>query len=103
MLAKDARFQSKALRDAPSLTDFCVACQQYKETGSVVLCHLPIIGAADAGKGLKCSDFWGAHLCPDHHAYADSEDGRRDVNWRVRMVYRTQQYLFHTGVVTCRH
>lgn len=108
MLIKDIRFESKALRDAPSKSNHCVACaDEGKDAdwppGMVVLAHLPIAGAADAGMGRKCSDFWAADLCPDHHTYADSEEGRKDIYWRVRMVYQTLQRRFHGGTVICKH
>lgn len=100
MTPKDKRFESEKLRNAPRvLDDWCVSCQCYKTPGTVVLAHLPIKGIAEAGTALKCSDFWGAHLCDKCHYEADHGAFRSDIMWRIRMVYRTLQRVFHERIV----
>lgn len=72
----------------------CVACGA--NDGTTVLAHLPNVGGG--GKGIKCDDIWGAHLCRACHELADGLY-RREYEWRSRMILATQRRLVHNGVL----
>lgn len=87
-------FKSQKLRDS-ARDETCVSC--WKQDGTVVLAHLPMMGIADGGSS-KCDDFVSAYLCKVCH---DSTDGerRRDVFWRYQMNVRTLRRMFERGVI----
>lgn len=87
-------YENQALRDLAQGQP-CVACGLQDDT--TVMCHLPYHGIADHGTGEKCDDFWSAWLCQRCHFYADHGEGRKDLFWRTRMIYRTQRQLFRYG------
>lgn len=75
----------------------CVACDA--DDGTTITAHLPTAGISDAGKGIKCDDFWSAHLCSRCHFEADEGKYRNDVFWRAQMVARTMRRNFKNGKV----
>ncbi len=78
-------WRSRTYLDAANFQS-CVICEE--SDGTVVSCHLPLMGAAPAGTGQKCSDIISVHCCRKCHVYLDGE-GRKDYHVRLMAICRT--------------
>ena len=94
---KRKRLQSPVLLDAPR-HECCVVPGCHGP--AVGVCHLPHqLWQMGAGTAQKTHDWCGAHLCHDHHNYADGAEGRNDHAWRAMVLCLTIQRLIDRGTL----
>lgn len=83
----------------------CVLCQfdHIENDITTVPAHLPgSIYGMPAGMGEKTHDWLVGHVCDPHHAYLDSEKGRRNIQIRMLALCLTLQRLFEQGVIVVK-